>query len=29
LQIFVGEVMKLSKGKANPAIANKILMEKL
>ena len=26
---FVGQVMKLSKGKANPQMVNKILMEKL
>ena len=26
---FVGQVMKLSRGKANPQMVNKILMEKL
>ena len=26
---FVGQVMKLSKGKANPQMVNKILIEKL
>jgi len=29
LSLFVGEVMKRSKGKADPAITNKILLEKL
>jgi aspartyl-tRNA(Asn)/glutamyl-tRNA(Gln) amidotransferase subunit B len=28
-QLFVGEVMKLSKGKADPKIASKLVMEKL
>jgi aspartyl-tRNA(Asn)/glutamyl-tRNA(Gln) amidotransferase subunit B len=29
LGLFVGEVMKLSKGKADPKLTNKIIIEKL